>query len=165
MKTFQICCGLLDKLYLLYTKQWYLLYTILPVPYNYPEISLIFRILSLYNRKFYHATNSVDSLNLIGLDKYHSPQQPTLNYYFIMYLHKVIIHSCSLWHSRSMLALFYEGCGFIFSSGQTFVILQPQNVCVAIMDSHCRVRRSVCLHYRVCSINPIPIEGFSSNLS
>jgi len=26
-------------------------------------------------------------------------------------------------------------------------------------------RLSVHLHYRVCSINPIPIEGFSSNLA
>jgi len=39
----------------------------------------------------------------------------------------------------------------------------------AIMDSLCRVRpsvgRSVRLHYRVRCINPIPIEGFSSNLA
>jgi hypothetical protein len=39
----------------------------------------------------------------------------------------------------------------------------------AIMDSLCCVCRSfcpsVCLHFRVRSINPIPIEGFSSNLA
>jgi hypothetical protein len=39
----------------------------------------------------------------------------------------------------------------------------------AIMDSLCHVRPSVSpsvrLHFRVRSINPIPIEGFSSNLS
>jgi len=33
------------------------------------------------------------------------------------------------------------------------------------MDSLCRVGPSVRLHYRVCSINPIPMEGFSSNLT
>ena len=37
------------------------------------------------------------------------------------------------------------------------------------MDSLCRVGRSVSLsarlHYRVRSIHPIPIEGFSSNLA
>jgi len=31
----------------------------------------------------------------------------------------------------------------------------------AIMDSLCRVR----LHYRVCSVKPIPIEKISSNLT
>ena len=33
------------------------------------------------------------------------------------------------------------------------------------MDSLCRTRRSVRLHYCVRSINPIPIKGFSSNLA
>ena len=44
------------------------------------------------------------------------------------------------------------------------IIPPPQNGGGAIMDSLCRVRlsvgRSVRLHYRVRSINPIPIEGF-----
>jgi len=48
----------------------------------------------------------------------------------------------------------------------------PQNV-GGIMDSLCRARPSVHRsvspsvrpHYRVCSKNPIPIEGFSSNLA
>jgi len=44
----------------------------------------------------------------------------------------------------------------------------PQNM-GAIMDSVCRVRPSVGpsvrLHYRVRSINPISIEGFSSNVA
>jgi hypothetical protein len=50
-----------------------------------------------------------------------------------------------------------------------FIIPQPQNVAGAIMDSLCRVALSigpsVRLHYSVRSINPIPIEGFSSNLA
>ena len=33
------------------------------------------------------------------------------------------------------------------------------------MDSLCHVGRSGCLHYRVRSINPIPLEGFSSDLA
>ena len=33
------------------------------------------------------------------------------------------------------------------------------------MDSFCRFRLSVRLHYRVRSINPIQIKGFSSNLA
>jgi hypothetical protein len=33
------------------------------------------------------------------------------------------------------------------------------------MDLLCRVGRSVRLHYLVRSINPIPIEGFSSNFA
>jgi hypothetical protein len=41
----------------------------------------------------------------------------------------------------------------------------PQNVGGAIMDSLCRVGPSVRLHYHVRSKNPIPIEGFSSNLA
>ena len=35
----------------------------------------------------------------------------------------------------------------------------------AIIDSLCRIRPSIRLHYRVRSLNPIPIEGFSLNLS
>ena len=54
-------------------------------------------------------------------------------------------------------------------------LLYPTTKCGwgAIMDSLCHVRpsirrsvgRSVRHHYRVCSINPIPIGGFSSNLA
>jgi len=50
----------------------------------------------------------------------------------------------------------------------TLFITPPQNV-RAMMDSLCRVRPSVgpsvLLHYRVRSINPIPIDGFYSNLA
>jgi hypothetical protein len=35
----------------------------------------------------------------------------------------------------------------------------------AIMDSLCRVDPSVHLYFHVRSINPIPIEGFSSNFA
>jgi len=44
------------------------------------------------------------------------------------------------------------------------IIPPPQNVVVGGYNGFALSRPSVCLHYRVRSINPILIEGFSSNL-